>query len=180
MKALEKLFLEMLEKQLEVTPSSFFAGLTSLGYIRNCIPDHFLWDSVHDVLNGFLEFVNRCQVSSMDVHHGWYMTRNKAVYMKPSVACGWAGAVMYWSGAVGGAEYTTDSVMLNWAEVMTSSGPFGAFGPLQGPRCWAGVVVGCCIHDSITYIQLGRSSDAKTACKTPKKQMQDQLTNQST
>ena len=58
------------------------------------------------------------------------MTRNKAVYMKPSVACGWAGAVMYWSGAVGGAEYTTDSVMLNWAKVMTSSGLFGAFGPL--------------------------------------------------
>ena len=35
--------------------------------------------------------------------------------MTASVACGWAGAVMWGAGAMGGAVYTTASVTCDWA-----------------------------------------------------------------
>ena len=41
-------------------------------------------------------------------------TSNKAV-ATASVACGWAGAVMWGAGAVGGAVHTTTSVPSDWA-----------------------------------------------------------------
>ena len=87
--------------------------------------------------------------------------------MKPSVACGWAGAVMYWSGAVGGAEYTTDSVMLNWAKVMMSSGPFKALAVGQGQ--WWGAVY---MTASLTYnwagavMQKPLAKHRKSKCRT--------------
>ena len=40
--------------------------------------------------------------------------QNKAV-ATASVACGWAGAVMWGAGAVGGAVYTRASVTCDWA-----------------------------------------------------------------
>ena len=42
------------------------------------------------------------------------MKLNKAV-ATASVACGWAGAVMWGAGAVGGAIYTRASVTCDWA-----------------------------------------------------------------
>ena len=39
---------------------------------------------------------------------------NKAVYMTASVACGWAGAVMWGAGAMGGAIYMKASVTCDW------------------------------------------------------------------
>ena len=38
--------------------------------------------------------------------------------MTASVACGWAGAVMWGAGAMGGAVYTTASVTCDWAGVV--------------------------------------------------------------
>ena len=43
--------------------------------------------------------------------------KNKAV-ATASVACGWAGAVMWGAGAVGGAIYTRASVTCDWAGVV--------------------------------------------------------------
>ena len=57
MKALEKLFLKLLEKCLEVTTGGCFAGLTSLADICHRFLDHLLWNCAPDVLDSFFEFV---------------------------------------------------------------------------------------------------------------------------
>ena len=118
----------------------------------------------------------------MDVHHGWHTTRNRAVYMKPSVACGWAGVVMCWSGAVGGAEYTTDSVMLNRAEVMHPQALLRPLGPFKalavGQGWWWGAVY---MTASLTYnwagavMQKPLAKHRKSKCRT--NQPTDQPTN---
>ena len=60
---------------------------------------------------------------------------NKAV-ATASVACGWAGAVMWGAGAVGGAVYTRASVTCDWAGAVIRK-PLAEYmcdGPTNGPK----------------------------------------------
>ena len=64
--------------------------------------------------NSFLKSIFQIGKESIELQVTKFVW-NKAVYTKPSVACGWAGAVMWWAGAVGGAVHMTASVACNWA-----------------------------------------------------------------
>ena len=76
------------------------------------------WSKVHNQNNYCTERVRipAKDLFSKDKMEGMkrHFLKNKAV-ATASVACGWAGAVMWRAGAVGGAVYTRASVTCDWA-----------------------------------------------------------------
>ena len=77
-----------------------FHKATPPGALTGC---YCLWISISDRAERFVDFEKILK------------RRPYTVYTTVSVACGWAGAVMWEAGAMGGAVYTTASVTCDWA-----------------------------------------------------------------